>query len=81
MDPVVLRGLSNSKIEYLVKRYKWNYEIPQTRDEIMTLAERYYTKIDQKYSIELLYKVFFWYLYDRYRGIDCFRKPSFLVDD
>lgn len=62
---VTLRGLSESRISEIVKNYEdFNY-VPFTNELLLTISERYCGKLEFRYSVSILYKCFYWYLYSK----------------
>lgn len=58
-----LRGLHQNSVHEIVEKYKDRADVEMENKTLIMFAERYFTKLDYRYSIETLYKCFYWHLY------------------
>lgn len=58
-----LRGLHQDSVAEIMEEYKDRAEVEMENKRLLTICERYFAKMNYKYTISTLYKCFYWYLY------------------
>jgi hypothetical protein len=60
-----LRGLTAARIEEIVQHYKDFESVEYENRDLDLIVERYFMKNSYKYTINMLKKCLFWYLYNK----------------
>ena len=62
---VTLRGLSETRVDAIVEEYEYFADVEHDNPDLLITSERYYGKLEGRYSVSKLYKCFYWYLYSK----------------
>jgi hypothetical protein len=60
-----LRGLQAAQIDEIVQHYKDFESVEYENKDLDLIVERYFMKNSHKYTINMLKKCLFWYLYNK----------------
>lgn len=60
-----LRGMSNEQVDEIVQHYKDFESVEYENRDLDAIVERYYMKNAHKYTVNMLKKCLFWFLYNK----------------